>query len=176
MAGENILGDMRKKWSGRESKNVHDISGKLTEDERRAAGLASFLDQVALGYGTPALAGLMSLLPGRGTYEQENFLAENLQRRLQVQDPNTNLAARGAAFLGPSGPLRLAAMAKNTAAGSVGAGTAALLAMLQQNAPEEWVPVERTSWRHRGYEPEVPFSQPLDTERQFVPGGRAVSR
>ena len=173
------LSQLRDQMQGqRQSKNILDISGDLTDEESRAAGLAAYLDQLALGYGTPALAALMSLDPNRGTYQEEKFLAENLQRRLQTQDNTKNLVARGTAFLGPTGPINIARLAAKTAAGPVAAGIGSLFTMLQGNAPEEWVPVERKQkWKPdlaalyaKPSPGEAPlFSQPAATQPQPPP-------
>ena len=73
-----------------------------------AGGLISFLDQAGLGYGDNAVAGIMSMLPNRGTFDQELALAKNLQNRYRDNHPIRNNALRATAMLWPGGLPRTA--------------------------------------------------------------------
>lgn len=87
----------------RQSKNVEDrrSEGRMTADERHAAVAASYVDQALGGMGDHALAYTMSMLPGRGTYDEELELANLLQWKLKTQDPVSNVVTRGAGLASP---------------------------------------------------------------------------
>lgn len=87
----------------RQSKNVEDRRGdsRMSDDERRAAVAASYVDQALGGMGDHALAYAMSMLPGRATYDDELERANLLQWKLKMQDPVSNVATRAAGLASP---------------------------------------------------------------------------
>lgn len=94
-------------WRGRrESTNVEDLTRPMTTDEQAAAYAATVFDSALGGNATPALAGVMSALPGRGNYTEELGMAENLQKRLQSQYSGRNVALRAGGTLMSLGPQR----------------------------------------------------------------------
>ena len=88
----------------------------LSDDEYKAAVAQSVLRGALLGFGDEASAGVMSVLPGRGTYEQELAMARDLQDRLDEADP---VASYGASA---GGAIPTAMMAAPALHRSVGLG------------------------------------------------------
>lgn len=98
---------------GHESVNIDDRRPQsvMTPDQRRAAIAASYIDSALLGYGDNALAGVMSMLPGRQDYSHELGQMRGLEQMLHNQDPVSSAAVRGLGMVGPGGALGMGAKA-----------------------------------------------------------------
>ncbi len=83
-----------------------------TYNEKNAAAVLNLLDFPLAGFGEEAAAGAMSVIPGRGTYEQELDLARRIQGESDLLDPITSprvILPAIAGFIAGGGPIGAAA-------------------------------------------------------------------